>query len=121
VTNTLAGSLAELPALDAAPAQLKECLNRFVAKVDDAEYIKELSDAFGLNVKEPCEVLKALVEYGSPLNAENLAELSEDRSIDLVKRSLRWAELLMLVGQSANETWTLDPIVNKVLTVSSSL
>jgi hypothetical protein len=51
VTNTLAGSLAELPALDAAPAQLKECLNRFVAKVDDAEYIKKLSDAFGLNVK----------------------------------------------------------------------
>jgi hypothetical protein len=72
-------------------------------------------------VKERCEVLKALVEYGSPLNAEDLAELSEDKSIDLVKRSLRWAELLMLVGQSANETWTLDPIVNKVLTVSSSL
>jgi hypothetical protein len=113
--------LAELPALDAAPANWKECLNRFVAKVDDTEYIKKLSEAFGLNVKEPCEVLKALVEYGSPLNAEDLAELSEDKSIDLVRRSLRWAELLMLVSQSANETWTLDPIVNKVLTLSSSL
>lgn len=114
VSNNWPLILEELPQLEASSASWIESMENFAAVFDRPHFAKKLFHGFGLNLQEPQEILKVLAEYASPLNTEDLIELTS-KPVDLVKSTLRWAELLMLILQGERETWSIDPVVARVL------
>jgi hypothetical protein len=114
VSNNWPLILEELPQLEATSSTWIECMENFGGILDRKEFIDKLFHGFGLELQEPREILKELAEYGSSLNTEELAALTS-KPMDLVKSTVRWAELLMMIIQGDRETWLIDPVVARVL------
>jgi hypothetical protein len=114
VSNNWPLILQEIPKIECLSPSWASCIEKFTGILDSPDYVYELYNAFGLDTQEPQEVLKALSDYDAPLNTEELIALT-GKPENIVRGSLRWAQLLMLAMRGEKETWSLDPVVSKVL------
>ena len=71
-------------------------------------------DRLGLKVPEPVQVIDLLARLGEPVDVGELAAVGE-MSVEQVKLSLRWGELLGLTRSEGAGFWTVDPIAAKAL------
>ncbi len=69
----------------------------------------------GLTIGQPVRVLDLLSQWGETTQAADFAVIAEDLSVDLIRRSLLWADWLSLASPAGNDCWRLDPFVNAVL------
>jgi hypothetical protein len=76
-------------------------------------------DRLGLKVSEPVQVIDLLARLGEPVDVGELAAVGE-MSVDRVKASLRWAELLGLTRSEGAGFWTVDSIAAKALLSTTS-
>ena len=66
-------------------------------------------------------VMRTLAEWREAVAVEELIEVLDDVSPEIVKQTLRWAELLSLVShlgnqkQDGNDYWQIDPVVGRLL------
>ncbi|MCW5283191.1 ATP-binding protein [Verminephrobacter eiseniae] len=78
------------------------------------DQIDAWAKSFGFVVCEPQLVLCRLAAYCEPVTVAELAELAEV-SLEIVERSLRWADLLGLVVRGGGDYWSLDPFISGLL------
>ena len=81
---------------------------------NDPTIIERRCTEFGLNTTEPRDVLLALAKWQEPIDPNELAIITE-RSINDVKRALRWAELLGITEMEGRDYWSVEPVVSVVL------
>ncbi len=66
-------------------------------------------------------VMRTLAQWREAAAVEELIEVLDDVSPEIVKQTLRWAELLSLVShlgnqkQDGNDYWQIDPVVGRLL------
>ena len=66
-------------------------------------------------------VMRTLAQWGEAAAVEELIEVLDDVSPEIVKQTLRWAELLSLVSHLGNQKqdgkdyWQIDPVVGRLL------
>ncbi|WP_332987589.1 MULTISPECIES: AAA family ATPase [unclassified Microcoleus] len=66
-------------------------------------------------------VMRTLAEWGEAAAVEELIEFLDDVSPEVVKQTLRWADLLSLVSHLGNQKqdgkdyWQIDPVVGRLL------
>ncbi|MEP6514752.1 sigma-70 family RNA polymerase sigma factor [Microcoleus vaginatus] len=66
-------------------------------------------------------VMRTLGQWGEAAAVEELVEVLDDVSPEIVKQTLRWAELLSLVSHLGNQKqdgkdyWQIDPVVGRLL------
>jgi hypothetical protein len=87
--------------------------------LSNSETVTLWRDRLGLKVAEPVQVIDLLARLGEPVDVGELAAVGEI-SIDRVKMSLRWGELLGLTRSEGAGFWTVDPIAAKVLLSTTS-
>jgi hypothetical protein len=104
----LAGDCAELRVLR---ERLRTCDERWFSDPVRAAHWRH---ALGLDVTEPTMVIDVLARMSEPLDATELALVAE-MSVERVRCSLRWGELLGLTRAEGAGFWTVDPIVSKAL------
>ena len=95
-------------------SDLETSLASFVRLEESPEHARKLWNSFGLDIEEPVQVLKVLEQYGEPLDKEALSALMNLPS-ERIARSLRWAELLMLVTPRTKGLWELDPVIARTI------
>ena len=71
-------------------------------------------DRLGLKVSEPVQVLELLARLGEPVDVDELAAVGE-MSVERVRASLRWGELLGLARTEGAGFWAVDSIAVKAL------
>jgi len=82
------------------------------------EGLSELLPAFGLDVEEPRRALEAISETtGGEILETDLSDLSEmyDIPLEILSRSLYWAELLGLVIPVGPKNWRLEGVARRLL------
>jgi|GEM_PF-620335 len=83
----------------------------------------KLINSMGFDGCEPQRklVMRTLAEWGEAAAVEELIEVLDDVSPEIVKQTLRWAELLSLVSHLGNQKqdgkdyWQIDPVVGRLL------
>ncbi|MEG3927258.1 sigma-70 family RNA polymerase sigma factor [Microcoleus sp. T3_D1] len=66
-------------------------------------------------------VMRTLAQWGEAAAVEELIEVLDDVSPEIVKQTLRWAEILSLVSHLGNQKqdgkdyWQIDPVVGRLL------
>ena len=106
--------LQELPKLEMQLSRWDASFEKFVNLAEDAAYAEKLCGDFGLEIQEPCEVLKALAAYEDPITTEELISLTgkPDR---IVESDVTWAKHLMLITPGDKWAWNMDPVVSRIL------
>lgn len=95
-------------------ADFETSLASFLRLEESPDDARKLWNSFGLDVEEPVQVLRVLEQYGEPLEKEALSALMNVPS-ESIARSLRWAELLMLVIPSIRGLWEIDPVIARTM------
>ncbi|WP_333285047.1 AAA family ATPase [Microcoleus sp. MON1_C5] len=83
----------------------------------------KLINSMGFDGCEPQRklVMRTLAQWGEAAAIEELIEVLDDVSPEIVKQTLRWAELLSLVSHLGNQKqdgkdyWQIDPVVGRLL------
>ncbi|MEG4917002.1 sigma-70 family RNA polymerase sigma factor [Microcoleus sp. B7-D4] len=83
----------------------------------------KLINSMGFDGCEPQRklVMRTLAQWGEAAVVEELIEVLDDVSPEIVKQTLRWAELLSLVSHLGNQKqdgkdyWQIDPVVGRLL------
>ncbi|MEG4530926.1 AAA family ATPase [Microcoleus sp. D2_18a_D3] len=83
----------------------------------------KLINSMGFDCCEPQIklVMRTLAQWGEAAAVEELIEVLDDVSPEIVKQTLRWAELLSLVSHLGNQKqdgkdyWQIDPVVCRLL------
>lgn len=83
----------------------------------------KLINSMGFDGCEPQRklVMRTLAEWGEAAAIEVLVEVLDDVSPEVVKQTLRWADLLSLVSHLGNQKqdgkdyWEIDPVVGRLL------
>ncbi|NQE37053.1 sigma-70 family RNA polymerase sigma factor [Microcoleus asticus] len=84
---------------------------------------EKLINSMGFDGCEPQRILvmRTLAEWGEAAAVEELIEVLDDVSPEIVKQTLRWAEILSLVSHLGNQKqdgkdyWQIDPVVGRLL------
>jgi hypothetical protein len=95
-------------------ADFETSLASFLRLEEIPNYARQLWNSLGLDIEQPVHVLKVLEQYGEPLDKEALSALMNVPS-ESIARSLRWAELLMLVSPSIKGRWEINPVVARTI------
>jgi hypothetical protein len=78
---------------------------------------------FGL-VAKALHVLRVMAEYCDPLTTDELVGLIDmtggSASHEEIEQVLRWADLLCIVRSAGDHRWSLDPMLNTLLTLRST-
>ncbi|WP_445301078.1 AAA family ATPase [Microcoleus sp. D2_18a_B4] len=98
------------------PNSLAELKNQF-NKSD------KLINSMGFDGCEPQRklVMRTLAQWGEAAAVEELIEVLDDVSPEIVKQTLKWADLLSLVShlgnqkQNGKDYWQIDPVVGRLL------
>lgn len=83
----------------------------------------KLINSMGFDGCEPQRklVMRTLAQWGEAAAVEELIEVLDDVSPEVVKQTLRWADLLSLVSHLGNQKqdgkdyWQIDPVVGRLL------
>ncbi|WP_341735856.1 AAA family ATPase [Microcoleus sp. CAWBG640] len=83
----------------------------------------KLINSMGFDGCEPQRklVMRTLAQWGEAAAVEELIEFLDDVSPEIVKQTLRWADLLSLVSHLGNQKqdgkdyWQIDPVVGRLL------
>ncbi len=83
----------------------------------------KLINSMGFDGCEPQRklVMRTLAQWGEAVAVEVLIEVLDDVSPEIVKQTLRWADLLSLVSHLGNQKqdgkdyWQIDPVVGRLL------
>lgn len=89
-------------------------LDRMSRQIDAPQWRSEMRRRLTGDVAEAEKVLAAMLRAGDGVSESDLVEY-EGLSVNVVERTLRWAEPLGLVLRQAGPTWSLDPFVKKML------
>jgi len=84
-----------------------------------SEQAESWQDRLGLNVSEPIQAISLLARLGEPVDVNELAVVGE-MQVERVRASLRWGELLGLTRSEGASLWTVDPIAEKALLLSTA-
>lgn len=102
--------------------RVKDNLHRWQPVLDEVEtqildpgHATTLVRAFGCDTSPPGRVLKAVAQWGQPIDPESVRDLVDSELRDAVPAAWRWAELLGLVRPASAGEWALDPIVELAL------
>lgn len=83
----------------------------------------KLINSMGFDGCEPQRklVMRTLAQWGEAAAVEELIEVLDDVSPEIVKQTLKWADLLSLVShlgnqkQNGKDYWQIDPVVGRLL------
>ena len=89
-------------------------LDRMAKLSSDPEWLRETRQRLMGGIHEAEAVLSALSGLGNGVSEIDLVEYGE-LSLDVVRRTLRWAEPLGLVVRQPSGTWALDAFAKKML------
>jgi RNA polymerase sigma factor (sigma-70 family) len=98
----------------------QDCLGELKHQFNNSD---KLINSMGFDGCEPQRklVMRTLAEWGEAAAVEELIEVLDDVSPEIVKQTLRWAELLSLVSHLGNQKqdgkdyWQIDPVVGRLL------
>jgi hypothetical protein len=89
-------------------------LDELRKKLTTQESAEKLAMEFGIEPGECRMVLQTLHDYGET-SSQDLAELLESISPDLVKQVLNWADLLNFASKTGKAQWKLNHVVGNTL------
>lgn len=82
----------------------------------DKDKARSLSQRFGLNMPEPCNVLQCMADVSGEVSAEDIHDFLDDNlPLPLVQLCIVWADLLRFVIPMGGGRWTIDPLVARIL------
>jgi len=108
------GGLLESAAHAKGALEFANNLDRMAKLNSDSEWIRENRLRLMGGIQEAETVLVALSGLGNGVSEIDLVEYGE-LSLDVVRRTLRWAEPLGLVVRQPSGTWALDAFAKKML------
>lgn len=97
------------------PHHWERHLQKLEEELRQPQQAAQMLARFGLGPSENYAVLHTLAVYNEPASAAELRTLDDQLTLDVVQRSLRWAELLSLVTPASDERWRLNAVVAALL------
>ena len=103
---------------------LDTAIDRLKLLFENVQEMEDVMHAFGMDLeglRMQRTVLTKLAELDGAADFEFLSELAEDEEVDAetLRKTLRWAETLHLVRFAGHDTWELDNVVARLLTLSN--
>ena len=103
------------------PSRWQDALDNLEQRLETPEFLREVYLSMGFDDSQPQrqQVLKILAEL-EEASVEDLIELVEEISPEIVNQTLQWADLLSLATPVGSKNdgknyWQIDPVVGRIL------